>query len=187
MAASIQITPTEKPGLGSGTEASAEEAKLVDKLEEFIVYLDNSRSCIVVNYGDRYRHEEPIASGFVESAVNQVASKRFVKRQQMAWRPRFAHNLLQIRTAMLNDQLRSYIERWYPFIAGEKIAAIQAATRIDGNPVTDRRSWSEPYLPLLQATETHGRSLGAKNDRPRFGVEPRHLTGSESANFLPID
>ncbi|SOZ94130.1 protein of unknown function (plasmid) [Cupriavidus taiwanensis] len=64
---------------------------------------------------------------------------------------------------------------------------IQAATRIDGNPVTDRRGWSEPYLPLLQATETHGRSLGAKNDRPRFGVEPRHLTGSESANFLPID
>lgn len=25
------------------------------------------------------------ASGFVESAVNQVISKRFVKRQQMAW------------------------------------------------------------------------------------------------------
>ncbi len=51
----------------------------------------------LVNYGDRYRHGEPIASGVVESAVNQVVSKRFVKRQQMAWRPRHPHNLLQIR------------------------------------------------------------------------------------------
>jgi len=35
-----------------------------------------------LNYGDRYRHDEPITSSFVESAVNQVVSKRFVKRQQ---------------------------------------------------------------------------------------------------------
>ncbi len=109
----------ESLGWDLDTEASAEEAKLVDKLEEFIVYLDNSRSCIV-NYGDRYRHGEPIASGFVESAVNQVVSKQFVKRQQMAWRPRVAHNLLQIQTAVLIDQLRSYVERWYPSIAAEK-------------------------------------------------------------------
>ncbi|MFS8980923.1 ISKra4 family transposase [Cupriavidus necator] len=100
-------------------EASPEEAKLLGKLEEFIVYLDNNRH-FIVNYGDRYRHGEPIASGFVESAVNQVVSKRFVKRQQMAWRPRHAHNLLQIRTAVLNNQLRSYVDRWYPSIAGEE-------------------------------------------------------------------
>ncbi len=80
------------------------------------IYLDNNRH-FIVNYGDRYRHGEPIASGFVESAVNQVISKRFVKRQQMAWRPRHAHNLLQIRTAVLNNQLRSYVERWYPSIS----------------------------------------------------------------------
>jgi hypothetical protein len=73
-----------------------------------------------VNYGDRYRHGEPIASGFVESTVNQVIRKRFVKRQQMAWRPRHAHDLLQIRTAVLNHQLRSHVERRYPSIAGEE-------------------------------------------------------------------
>ena len=100
-------------------EASPEEAKLLGKLEEFIVYLDNNRH-FIVNYGDCYRHGEPIASGFVESAVNQVVSKRFVKRQQMAWRPRHAHNLLQIRTAVLNNQLRSHVERWYPSIAKEE-------------------------------------------------------------------
>lgn len=52
--------------------------------------------------------------GSIESAVNQVVSKRFVKRQQMAWQPRHAHNLLQVLTTVLNDKLRSYVERWYP-------------------------------------------------------------------------
>jgi hypothetical protein len=72
------------------------------------------------NYGDRYRHGEPITSSFVESAVNQVVSKRFVKRQQMAWRPAHAHGLLQVRTAVLNEQLRSCFERWYPALAAQR-------------------------------------------------------------------
>jgi len=60
---------------------------------------------------------EAIASGFVESAVNRVVSVRLVKRQPKAGRPRNAHNLLQISTAVLNNQFRSYVERWYPSIA----------------------------------------------------------------------
>ncbi|RCJ05651.1 hypothetical protein DDK22_25730 [Cupriavidus necator] len=55
-------------------------------------------------YGDQCRSScrRETTGHFVESVVNQVVSKRFVKRQQMAWRPRHAHNLLQIRTAVLN-------------------------------------------------------------------------------------
>jgi hypothetical protein len=34
----------------------------------------------IPNYADRHRHGEPIATGFVESAVNQVVSKRLVKK-----------------------------------------------------------------------------------------------------------
>lgn len=68
--------------------------------------------------GDRHRHGEPITSSFVESAVNQVVSKRFVKRQQVAWRPAHAQGLLQVRTSVLNEQLRSCFERWYPTLAG---------------------------------------------------------------------
>jgi len=33
----------------------------------------------ISNYADRQRHGESIATGFVESAVNQVVSKRLVK------------------------------------------------------------------------------------------------------------
>lgn len=38
-----------------------------------------------VDNGDRYRNQERIAAGFVESAINQVVSKRMVKKQQMPW------------------------------------------------------------------------------------------------------
>jgi hypothetical protein len=91
-------------------DCSPEEARLLARLDEFIGYLENNQN-FIVNYGDRYNHGEPITSSFVESAVNQVVSKRFVKRQQMAWRPAHAHGLLQMRTAVLNEQLRSCFER----------------------------------------------------------------------------
>ena len=61
---------------------SENKKKLAPKLEEMMNYLDANQFAIV-NYGDRFRHGEPIATGFVESAVNQVVAKRFVKKQQM--------------------------------------------------------------------------------------------------------
>ena len=38
--------------------------------------------------------------------MNQGVSKRMVKKQQMRWSESGAHNLLQVRTKVLNDQLR---------------------------------------------------------------------------------
>jgi hypothetical protein len=43
----------------------------------------------------------------VESAVNQIVSKRFVKKQQMQWTKKGAHLLLQIRIEVLNGDWRS--------------------------------------------------------------------------------
>jgi hypothetical protein len=62
----------------------------------------------------RYRCGERISTGFVESTINQLVAKRFVKRQQMGWTPRGAHLLLQVRVQALNDDLRSSFECWYP-------------------------------------------------------------------------
>ncbi len=76
----------ERLGWELATDGSLEEARLLARLEEFIGYLKNNQP-LIVKYGDRYRHGEPITSSFVESAVNRVVSKRFVKRQRMAWRP----------------------------------------------------------------------------------------------------
>jgi hypothetical protein len=58
--------------------------------------------------------ERRISTAFAESAVNQVISKRMVKKQQMQWTESGAHNLLQIRTKVLNNQLRETFVRWYP-------------------------------------------------------------------------
>jgi hypothetical protein len=72
----------------------------------------------ITNYGERYRNGETISSAFVESAVNQVVSKRMVKKQQMRWAPKGAHLLLQVRTKVLNDDLADAFQRWYPrFVA----------------------------------------------------------------------
>ena len=57
---------------------------------------------------------DAISSAFVESTVNQVVSKRMVKKQQMRWSPRGAHLLLQIRAQVLNDDLPDAFRQWYP-------------------------------------------------------------------------
>ena len=106
-----------------GTES--EHAKTMqDKLEEFMGYVTANLTSIP-NYADRHRHGEPIATGFVESAVNQVVSKRLVKKQQMRWTPAGAHHLLQIRTRVLNQQLRGDFERWHP-----RLQSVSAPVRL---------------------------------------------------------
>ena len=76
----------------------------------------NGRLChsAIPNYGERRLAGEAISTSFVESAVNQVISKRMVKKQQMRWSPRGAHLLLQIRTRVLNNTLTDDYRRWYP-------------------------------------------------------------------------
>jgi hypothetical protein len=68
---------------------------------------------------------EKISTAFAESAVNQVVSKRMVKKQQMRWTESGAHKLLQVRTKVLNDQLRESFVRWYPGMQTEQETEIQ--------------------------------------------------------------
>ena len=82
-------------------------------VEEFRTYIGNNAH-LIPNYGERYRNGEAIATGFVESTVNQVVSKRFCKKQQMQWSKRGAHLLLQTRVKTLNGELGSVFKRWYP-------------------------------------------------------------------------
>jgi hypothetical protein len=94
-------------------EASDEAQRLVRTLHEFEYYIRTNRSPIP-NYGDRYRNEEAISSAIAESTVNQIVSKRFVKKQQMRWTRQGTHLLLQIRTRVLDDTLPATFQRWYP-------------------------------------------------------------------------
>jgi hypothetical protein len=87
--------------------------QLKTAVQKFRIYLENNR-CFLPNYGRRYRRGERISTAFVESTVNSVISKRFVKKQSMQWTKRGAHLLLQTRVKTLNNELAATFRRWYP-------------------------------------------------------------------------
>ena len=84
-----------------------------ERLGEFWTYIGRN-SEEIPNYGERHRCGEPISTATAEATVNQVISRRMVKKQQMRWSPRGAHLLLQVRTRVLNDDLAADFARWYP-------------------------------------------------------------------------
>jgi len=71
-------------------------------IADFQTYVEQN-SASIVDYSERHRYGERVSTGFVESAVNQVLAKRFVKRQQMQWTKKGAHLLVQARTKVLNE------------------------------------------------------------------------------------
>jgi len=90
--------------------------KLEKTLSEFYTYIENNAP-FIPNYGERYRHGERISTAFAESAVNEIVSRRMVKKQQMRWTQEGAHLLLQVRTKTLDNDLRSAFCGWYPGMA----------------------------------------------------------------------
>ena len=92
---------------------SSAAKKVADGLGEFETYIQNNRE-FIPNFGERRRQGETISTAFVESTINQVVSRRFVKKQQMQWTLRGAHLLLQTRTKVLDQDLDDVFRRWYP-------------------------------------------------------------------------
>ena len=90
---------------------SPEHRKLLKAVRTFEGYI-TANCALIPNYGERYRQGKIISTSFVESAVNQVVSKRFVKKQQMRWTEAGAHFLLQVRTQVLNGDWRATLARW---------------------------------------------------------------------------
>src|SRR5256712_926049 len=94
-------------------ETYARFTPLVKALSELRTYIVHNRH-LIPNYGERYHNGEAIATGFVESTVNEVVGKRFCKKQQMQWSKEGAHLLLQTRVRTLNGELGAIFKRWYP-------------------------------------------------------------------------
>jgi hypothetical protein len=120
--------PAQDCSLSADLASDDSEAKtnLTATLEEALNHFANNQA-FIANYGDRYRHGEPISSRFTESAVNHVVSQHFSKKQQMAWTDRNANSLSQVRTAVLNDEYRACFEQWYPSMAADKEMIGEAA------------------------------------------------------------
>ena len=82
-------------------------------IHDLIEYLHANR-CALVNYGQRHRDGLPISTAFVESAVNEILSKRMIKKQQMRWNRWTVQPFLDVRTAVLNKTLGGSLQRLYP-------------------------------------------------------------------------
>ena len=97
----------------AAAEARGKLKRLHTTADELATYLRRNAGQIV-NYGERHRAGERISTGFVESAVNQVVSKRFSKKQSMCWTQAGAHLALQARTRVLNGELEDAFRRRWP-------------------------------------------------------------------------
>ena len=53
--------------------------KLYKALDEYDTYICNNRA-FIPNYADRYRYDKIISTSFAESAINEVVSRRMVKK-----------------------------------------------------------------------------------------------------------
>jgi hypothetical protein len=125
----------------AGPDADDKQRAFFERLSEFCTYIGRN-SEEIPNYGERHRCGEPISTATAEGAVNQVISRRMVKKQQMRWSPRGAHLLLQVRTRVLNDDL-----------AGDF-----ARTRRPGSAATSRRCLTSRGFSRSPTTAEGGRS-----------------------------
>jgi hypothetical protein len=89
----------------------------VDKVRQHIAallgYLERNEAALV-HYATRRRGGEPIATSFVESAVDEIISWRMAKAQQMRWSRATVQPFLDVRTAVLNDTLEDAFRRRHP-------------------------------------------------------------------------
>jgi hypothetical protein len=76
-------------------------------LKDLIDYLEANQA-MLVNYGARRRRGEPISTAFVESAVNEIISRRMIKKR---WT---VQPFLDVRIAVLNGTLEGAFRRNYP-------------------------------------------------------------------------
>ena len=95
---------------------SMREAAGADKLRRHVTallgYLGRNEAALVP-YAARRRRGEPIATSFVESAVDEIVAWRMAKLQQMRWSKPAVPPFLDVRTAVLNDTLKHAFRHRY--------------------------------------------------------------------------
>ena len=77
-----------------------------------MLYLKTNRDSLP-NYGKRYRADQPISTGLVESTVNEIIAKRMVKKQQMRWNRFTVQPFLTVRVHVLNATLEQAFSAWH--------------------------------------------------------------------------
>jgi len=97
-------------GLSAGVAGTD---KLRQRTADLLSYLEHNEAALV-HYDARRRRGEPIATSFVESAVDEIIAWRMAKAQQMRWSQATVQPFLDVRTAVLNDTLEGAFRRRHP-------------------------------------------------------------------------
>ena len=87
--------------------------KLRQRTADLLGYLERNEAALV-HYDARRQRGEPIATSFVESAVDEIISWRMAKAQQMRWSQATVQPFLGVRTSVLNDTLEDAFRRRHP-------------------------------------------------------------------------
>ncbi len=87
--------------------------KLHQHVADLLGYLERNEAALV-HYAARRRRGEPVATSFVESAVDEIISWRMAKAQQMRWSRATVQPFLDVRTAVLNDTFEDAFRRHHP-------------------------------------------------------------------------
>jgi hypothetical protein len=86
---------------------------LPSAVADLLGYLGRNEAALVHD-AVRRRQGEPIATSFVESAVDEIISWRMAKPQQMRWSRVTVQPFLDVRTAVLNDTLEDAFRCCHP-------------------------------------------------------------------------
>ncbi len=81
----------------------ARAKRLLARCTELQAYIETNEGALI-DYGQRSRTGKPIPTSRAEGTVNQLVSARMNKRQQMRWSPQGAHQVLQVRAAVLDGR-----------------------------------------------------------------------------------
>jgi hypothetical protein len=81
--------------------AAHKVARVLRDLETYV----SGQSELIIDYATARRRDEPISTATTESTVQWLLHRRMNAQQQMRWSPRGAHQMLKVRTAVMNGTL----------------------------------------------------------------------------------
>jgi hypothetical protein len=81
----------------------------------------------IVNYHRRRLAGQRVSTALVESAVNHLVNRRMNKSQQMRWSAHGAHQVLQVRAALLNGEFDALLKRPSENAGGKEEEALRQA------------------------------------------------------------
>jgi hypothetical protein len=88
---------------------------------DVVTYLTNSLESLIDSRAWQ-RVGRRISTGFVESSINRVVGRRMCESQHMRWSRTGAHSVVQVRVALLNQELDALARRQFPWIGQRRVS-----------------------------------------------------------------